>query len=137
MGDPAFAHLASGIQAEPWSLEAELALLREMEIGIMPLSDTPWTRGKCGLKGLLSMAMGAATVMSPVGVNSEIVRHGENGFLATTEDEWFSLLSRLVEDVSLRRRLGSAARETVTRGYSVRRWEGVLADILARAAAQS
>jgi glycosyltransferase involved in cell wall biosynthesis len=130
MGDPAFEHRPLGLRGEPWTPEDELALLREMDIGVMPLPDDEWTRGKCGLKGLVSMAVGAATVMSPVGVNTEIVRHGENGFLPATGDEWFAVLCRLVEDPDLRRRLGAAGRATVVDDYSVRRWEGALADAL-------
>jgi glycosyltransferase involved in cell wall biosynthesis len=134
MGDPAFEHPPLGITGEPWSPQAELELLHEMDIGVMPLPDDEWTRGKCGLKGLVSMAVGAATVMSPVGVNAEIVRHGENGFLAASDEDWYELLSRLIEDASLRRRLGAAGRDTVEERYSVRRWEQALADALVGAA---
>jgi glycosyltransferase involved in cell wall biosynthesis len=130
MGDPAFIHLPLGIRGEPWSADAELALVREMDIGVMPLPDDAWTRGKCGLKGLLSMSMGAASVMSPVGVNTEIIQPGENGFLPATDDEWFDTLSRLIDDPELRARVGRAGRETVVDQYSVTRWEGRLAQLL-------
>lgn len=134
MGDPSFRHAPLALKGEAWSADAELALLREMEIGLMPLPDDEWTRGKCGLKGLVSMSMGAATVMSPVGVNTEIVTHGENGFLARTDDEWVELLGRLVEDAPLRRRIGAAGRDTVVQRYSVARWQDPLAELLFRAA---
>jgi len=134
MGDPAFAHPQAEIQGEPWSPEAELALLRDMDIGVMPLPDDEWTRGKCGLKGLLSMAMGAATVMSPVGVNAEIVRHGENGFLPASDQEWFDVLGQLIEDADLRTKTGAAGRATVVDRYSIRRWEGAVAEALRQAA---
>jgi glycosyltransferase involved in cell wall biosynthesis len=134
MGDPSFSHPPLGLKGEAWTPDAELALLKEMEIGLMPLPDDEWTRGKCGLKGLVSMSMGAATVMSPVGVNTEIVQHGENGFLASTDDEWVELLSRLVDDVDLRRRIGVAGRQTVVDRYSVARWQDPLADLLLAAA---
>jgi glycosyltransferase involved in cell wall biosynthesis len=137
MGDPAFEHPPLGLRGEAWSPAAEIALLQEMSIGLMPLPDDDWTRGKCGFKGLLSMAMGAATVMSPVGVNTEIVRHGENGFLAATEDEWVELLCRLVDDAALRTRVGQAGRQTVVDRYSVRRWEETLAALLTAAVAGS
>lgn len=130
MGDPTFEHPPLKLRGEAWSAEAELALLREMDIGLMPLPDDAWTRGKCGLKGLVSMSMGAATVMSPVGVNPEIVTHGENGLLARTDDEWFEQLSRLIEDAALRRRLGEAGRQTVVDRYSVQRWAGPLTQLL-------
>ncbi len=130
MGDPSFSHAPLGLRGEAWSEAAELALLRQLDIGVMPLPDDAWTRGKCGLKGLVSMAMGAATVMSPVGVNTEIVAHGENGLLAATDEEWLEQLSRLIDDAALRRRLGEAGRETVVQRYSVQRWAPTLASLL-------
>jgi glycosyltransferase involved in cell wall biosynthesis len=137
MGDPTFEHPPLGLRGEAWSPAAEVDLLQQMAIGLMPLPDDEWTRGKCGFKGLLSMAMGAATVMSPVGVNTEIVRHGENGFLAASEDEWVELLCRLVDDAALRTRVGEAGRQTVVDRYSVRRWEATLAELVTAAAARS
>lgn len=131
MGDPTFEHPPLGLRGEIWSPEAERALLSEMQIGVMPLPDDVWTRGKCGFKGLLSMAMGAATVMSPVGVNTEIVRHGENGLLAADDDAWVEALCTLVLDADLRARLGRAGRETVVERYSVARWEATLARLIA------
>lgn len=130
MGDPTLEHPPLGLRGEAWSPEAELAFLREMQIGLMPLPDDEWTRGKCGFKGLLSMAMGAATVMSPVGVNTGIVRHGENGFLPAGDDEWVEVLCRLVDDTALRTRIGQAGRQTVVERYSVARWEETLADLV-------
>lgn len=130
MGDPAFVHPPLGLRGEAWSSEAERALLSEMQIGLMPLPDDAWTRGKCGFKGLLSMSMGAATVMSPVGVNTEIVRHGENGFLATSEAAWVETLIELVLDPQLRARIGEAGRQTVVDHYSVARWESTLATLI-------
>lgn len=134
MGDPSFSYAPLALKGEAWTAESELSLLEEMKIGLMPLPDDEWTRGKCGLKGLVSMSMGAATVMSPVGVNTEIVQHGVNGLLARTDDEWVELLGRLIEDAPLRRRIGAAGRETVVQRYSVKRWQEPLADLLLRAA---
>ena len=85
------------------------------------------------MKGLVSMAMGAASVMSPVGVNTEIVEHGVNGFLPSSDDQWFDVLCRLVEDRELRHRVGAAGRQTVVHDYSVARWEETLATTLRRA----
>ena len=76
----------------------------------------------CGLKGLQYMALGLPTVMSPVGVNTEIIQHGSNGFLARTEDEWVDQLTRLIEDADLRARIGTQARRTVEERYSVKVW---------------
>jgi glycosyltransferase involved in cell wall biosynthesis len=134
MGDPTFSHPPLKLQGEAWTAPTELELLREMDIGLMPLPDDEWTRGKCGLKGLVSMSMGAATVMSPVGVNTEIVSHGVNGFLAGSDDAWLEQLSALVEDASLRQRIGAAGRQTVVERYSVQRWTPTLVELLTRAA---
>jgi glycosyltransferase involved in cell wall biosynthesis len=134
MGDPTFYHEPLRLRGEAWTPDAELALLREMDIGLMPLPDDQWTRGKCGLKGLVSMSMGAASVMSPVGVNTEIVSHGENGFLPRSDDEWLDVLLQLATDAALRTRIGDAGRGTVVERYSVARWEETLAALLKRAA---
>lgn len=130
MGDPAFTHPPLDLRGEAWTPAGELALLRRMDIGVMPLPDDEWTRGKCGLKGLVSMAAGAATVMSPVGVNTEIVQSGVNGCLAQSEEEWFTTLCALIDDVAWRARLGAAGRETVVTRYSVARWADALAAAL-------
>ena len=85
----------------------------------MPLPDDKWAKGKCGLKGLSYMALEIPTVMSPVGVNCEIIENGVNGFLAKDEDEWLKILSALIEDEELRSKTGKKARKTVTEKYSV------------------
>jgi len=108
------------VETRPWRLERELQDLGEFDIGIMPLPDSPWERGKCGLKALQYMALSIPAVASPVGVNREIIKHGENGLLASTEDEWEQSLARLLSDVSLRRELGRAGRATVEQEYSAR-----------------
>ncbi|MBL7799311.1 MAG: glycosyltransferase family 4 protein [Chitinophagales bacterium] len=102
-----------------WNKQDEIAQLSEIDIGIMPLPDDQWTRGKCGFKGLQFMSLGVPTVMSPVGVNNDIIMHGENGFLASTEQEWISLLSVLIENRSLREQLGQQGKKTIETNYSV------------------
>ena len=84
----------------------------------MPLPDNPWERGKCGLKALQSMALEVPTVVSPVGVNTEIVESGVNGIVARTTEEWVAALTSLIESIELRRRLGKAGRQTVVKSYS-------------------
>jgi glycosyltransferase involved in cell wall biosynthesis len=123
------------VQCRPWRAETEVEDLQELDVGIMPLPDDPWTRGKCGLKALQYMALGIPAVVSPVGVNAEIVRHGENGFLASTPEEWVAKAASLLTDAELRRRLGSAARRTVEDRYSARVHAPRLAKILREAAA--
>lgn len=103
-----------------WCLEKEIEELNKIDIGIMPLPNNKWTKGKCGFKGLQYMALSIPTVMSPVGVNNEIIKNGENGFLAETKEEWINTLSQLIESESLRKKLGENARETVIEKYSVK-----------------
>ncbi|MBI1976033.1 MAG: glycosyltransferase family 4 protein [Candidatus Omnitrophica bacterium] len=110
------------LEALDWSLESELAQLRGFDIGIMPLPDDEWSRGKCGFKLLMYMALGIPTVSSPVGVNTEIIKDGENGFLAASGEEWIKKLSLLIADPSLRQRIAAAGRKTVEEKYSVARW---------------
>jgi len=101
-----------------WSSERETEEISEIDIGIMPLPDTPWTRGKCGFKGLQYMSFGIPAVLSPVGVNNEIIQDGVNGFLADSEEEWIEKTGRLIADADLRKRLGEAGRKTVEERYS-------------------
>ncbi|MCF8221120.1 MAG: glycosyltransferase family 4 protein, partial [Cryomorphaceae bacterium] len=104
----------------PWNAITEVEDLHQMDIGIMPLPDNEWTRGKCGMKGLQYMAAGIPTVMSPIGVNKEIIQDGENGFLAFTEDEWVDKLSILIDSVDLRKKFGLNGRKTIEEKYSVK-----------------
>jgi glycosyltransferase involved in cell wall biosynthesis len=103
-----------------WSPEREVEELQAFDIGIMPLPDDPWSRGKCGMKALLYMGVGVPVVASPVGVNTSIIQDGQNGFLADSEDEWVEKLLVLVRSVSLRRSFGTAGRATVEATYSLR-----------------
>lgn len=105
-----------------WSYDNEVQGIRSLDIGIMPLADDEWAKGKCGLKVLQYMACGVPVVASPVGVNREIINDGENGFLAATDGEWLEKLSLLARDEALRRRLGQKGRETVEKHYSLRIW---------------
>ena len=107
------------LKNEKWRKETEIEQLEEIDIGIMPLTDDQWSRGKCGFKGLQYMAMESATVMSPVGVNNSIVTHGENGFLAASENDWYNQLSVLIENKELRLQIGRAGRATVEEKFSV------------------
>lgn len=113
----------SGVQVRfrRWSEATEADQLRGLHIGIMPLEDSSWNRFKCGFKLLQYMSTGIAVVASPVGVNEQIVRSGENGFLAATTEDWASALRTLASDSALRHRLGIAARASVEANYSLRR----------------
>jgi len=102
-----------------WSAATEVDDLAQFDVGIMPLPDDPWARGKCAMKALLYMSVGVATVCSAVGANRDLIRHGENGFLAVTDDDWAKHLGALVASAELRERLGAAGRQTIEQHYSM------------------
>jgi glycosyltransferase involved in cell wall biosynthesis len=120
IGDGRYREEELGIQGRDWAAATEVRDLSDFDIGVMPLPDDEWARGKCGLKGLQYMALEIPTIMSPVGVNSDIIEDGRNGFLAADEDEWFTKITNLIESAELRRALGTEARRTVEERYSVR-----------------
>ena len=107
----------SPFEAWSWSEADEVDMLQRLDIGIMPLPDSPWTRGKCGYKLIQYMACGIPVVTSPVGANRQIVVDGESGFLANGVEAWSERLSQLVEDVALRQRMGIAGRRRVETTY--------------------
>lgn len=125
---------SNGLRAEvpAWSERTETNLLSECHVGIMPLPDGEFMRGKCGLKLIQYMACGLPVVASPVGVNSEIVEEGKNGFLAATKDEWFEKLDKLVRHPELRLSLGEVGRAKVAAGYTIEhgfaKWQEILAE---------
>jgi glycosyltransferase involved in cell wall biosynthesis len=118
------------LQFVPWTAEAEAARLGPSHVGIMPLPDDEFTRGKGGYKALLYMAVGRPVVLSPVGVNAEIVVHGRNGLLAQTVDEWVGALDALAESPVLRDRLAQAGRRTVESGYSAESGAAAFASVV-------
>jgi glycosyltransferase involved in cell wall biosynthesis len=103
-----------------WALEREVELFNTCDVGVYPLADDEWSRGKCGFKAIEFMACGVPVVASAVGVNREIIEDGVNGFLASTEAEWIEKLGRLLVDRELRRRFGEAGRRTIEQRYSLR-----------------
>ena len=119
IGDSQYKNQKLGIQGIAWNRQDELAELSSFDIGIMPLPDDEWAKGKCGLKGLQYMALEIPTIMSPVGVNSEIISDGINGFLAHEVSEWVDKLEILINDADLRMRMGKEAKKTVEVNYSV------------------
>lgn len=106
-------------EAVDWTEATEVELLGRLDIGIMPLHDELWDRGKCGYKLIQYMGARLPVVASAVGANLEIVEHGVSGFLARDTDEWVASLDRLVGDGGLRRSMGIAGRRAVERGYSL------------------
>ena len=115
-GEPA--SRTRGVQVVEWTEASEVDLIRSMDIGIMPLTDSPFARGKCGYKLIQYMACGLPVVASPVGVNAEIVEHGVNGFLASSSAEWREAIVRLAGDRELRLRMGTAGRQKVVSQFS-------------------
>jgi len=114
----------------PWTLDGELAALHELDMGLMPLPDDDWTRGKCGFKTILYMACGIPSVSSRVGLNNEFVLDGQNGFLAGDEEEWVDKISLLAQDPELRRRIGQEGRRTAEEKYSLKVGGNLLANAL-------
>ena len=108
-----------GCEFAEWREDSEIAEVQAMDIGIMPLLDQPFERGKSGYKLVQYMACGLPVVASPVGVNRQMVTPGENGFLASTEAEWREALERLIADPSLRTQMGKNGRALAERSYSL------------------
>lgn len=102
----------------PWRAQTEALDVARFGVGIMPVPDEPVGRGKCGCKALQYMAAERPVVLSPVGVNADIVQDGENGIFATTENEWVEALLRLGDSAELRAKLARAGRRTVEQGFS-------------------
>ena len=105
------------VENEPWRIETEQANLAGFDIGIMPLWDSVWTRGKCGYKILQYMGVGTAVVASDVGVNNRIITHGQNGYLAQTQDDWVNALRTLIEKAEQRKTFGTRGRELILSAY--------------------
>lgn len=113
-----------------WTPETEVQGLELIDIGVMPLEDKPFERGKCGLKLLQYMALGIPSVSSPVGVNRDITIQGETGYSASTEEEWLDKLMTLMDDTLARQRMGAQAIVRVDESYSVHKTLPKLIDIL-------
>lgn len=108
------------IVKKKWHLNTEVSELQGFNIGIMPLPDDEWTRGKGGFKLLQYLSMGIPAVATPVGINTEIIKDGITGFLVNSEEEWIEKLSLLIENPELRQKIGMAGRRTVEERFSVK-----------------
>jgi glycosyltransferase involved in cell wall biosynthesis len=124
------------IEFKAWQAETEIDDLRLFDIGLMPLADDPYTRGKCGFKLLQYMAVGIPVVASPVGMNCQIVEDGINGFLANSQKEWLDKLRTLCADENLRQRMGMAGRESIKEKFSLQKFSGQWISLLQRIAAE-
>jgi glycosyltransferase involved in cell wall biosynthesis len=112
-----------------WNEQIEIAALKEMSVGIMPLSDDEWTRGKCSFKMLQYMAVGLPVVVSPVGMNREVLAKGQSGFAATTPDEWYEAFEALYKDRDLQIKLGNEGRRIIEEHFSATKVADSLAGI--------
>lgn len=113
-----------------WNENKELDDLNSFDIGLMPLREDPWTKGKCGFKIIQYMAAGIPVVCSPVGANTEIVKNDVNGFFASNPNEWETSISRLIDDIDLYKKMSTAGRQTVEKEYNLAFWGPYLADLL-------
>jgi glycosyltransferase involved in cell wall biosynthesis len=104
---------------KPWKLEDENEDLISFDIGLMPLNDDLWSRGKCGLKIIQYLSVGIPAVCTPVGINCDIVQNGHNGFWATSHQEWVDRITTLIQNPDLRQRMGFNGIEAVEREYSL------------------
>lgn len=103
----------------PWNPQDETRLLHEMSVGLMPLPDDPWTRGKCSFKMLQYMASALPVVVSPVGMNRQVLEKGSVGFSAQTHGQWLEALETLYRDRLLGRQMGQTGRQVVEQHYSI------------------
>lgn len=117
-------------RAVPWTEATEASLVSSFDIGIMPLPDEPWERGKCGYKLIQYMACGVPVVASPVGVNCEIVAPGRNGLLVSDDEQWLASLQQLANDPGLRHEMGAVGRQRVEQWYSLQAQAPRLVDML-------
>jgi glycosyltransferase involved in cell wall biosynthesis len=121
------------VRCEAWSEESEVSRIQEMDVGIMPLENSPWERGKCGYKLIQYMACALPVIASPVGVNRQIVREGQNGFCAESTDDWARAFIKLAQDKSLRQQMGHEGRKQVEEGYSLQTKSRALLEAFSKA----
>ncbi len=120
------------VTAKSWREDEEVEDLRHFDIGVMPLPDTEWSKGKCALKLLQYMSVAIPAVSSPFGSAAEITIDGDNGFLASDRDAWVDKLGVLMKDRTLRRRIGQRGRDWVEQHYNLRRYAPLMAQYLKR-----
>jgi glycosyltransferase involved in cell wall biosynthesis len=121
-----------GVKTEclPWRHSSEVKDIAECDIGVMPLNDTEWERGKCGYKLIQYMACALPVVASDVGINSEIVRNNLNGYLATTIEDWINALHKLLISRSLRLALGARGRKMVEDHYCLQKTQSTMVSLI-------
>ena len=125
-----------GVQVESvlWTESTEVESISACHVGLMPLKDSAWERGKCGYKLIQYMACGLPVVASPVGVNTEIVEDGVNGYLANINEEWVTSLEMLLTQPQVRLRMGCAGRAKVQEEYCIQKTGPMMVELLKKAA---
>lgn len=113
------------LKRKEWSLHREMADIQSFDLGVMPVLDDELGRGKCGFKALQYMAAGVPCVVSPVGVNATIIKHGVTGFLASSENEWYQLIKKLIESPELRDSIARKAFQTTRENFNLHNWSTV------------
>ena len=103
----------------PWSDKDEVSQIQSFNVGIMPLDNSSWSKGKCGFKLIQYMACKLPVIATPVGANPKIIDNNVNGFLASNHEEWYQALSTIHNDKKLRRKMGEANRQKVEKMYSL------------------
>jgi len=104
----------------PWKEKTEIDDLKNIDIGLMPLVENDWSKGKCGFKAIQYMSLGIPALVSPVGVNTEIVDHGVNGYICSSKDDWTKYLIKLIENPEIRKNMGPSARVKIENKYSLK-----------------
>ena len=131
-GDPSYSPDFPYANSSPFTLETELENLHSIDIGLMPLPDTEWTRGKCAFKAIQYMASGIPVVASPVGITCDLIQDGVNGLLAVSPEDWFTQIALMLGDPELRARLALAGRRTIEASYSLEKWAPEMVSIFDR-----
>ena len=126
-------HLGDHVKYIPWAEESEVSEIQKFDVGIMPLEDSPWEKGKCSYKIIQYFACGIPAIVSPIGMNKEVVIPGKNGFWATTEDEWLSAIKTLRQEKELRNSMGLQGRKAVENKFAIqvtaKKWIGILNEL--------
>jgi glycosyltransferase involved in cell wall biosynthesis len=120
------------VQFERWSPQRQVQSLQEFSVGLMPLTDTPWARGKCSYKMLTYMSVGVPVVVSPVGMNATVLARGVSGYAASSSDDWVDAISSILANSELARKMGRDGRRVVEEHYSRHVLSPRLVDVLRR-----
>lgn len=118
------------VEWQEWSEESEVAAVQRMDIGVMPVRDTPFSWGKCGYKLIQYMACGKPVVASPIGINTQIVTPGYNGLLANTTEEWTNALRQLLQSAQMRNEMGKNGRLRAEQTYSLQVTAPILVNLI-------